>query len=154
MQKFLHRLAVMFALFGLVFVPAACTGASDTPVPGNTTPALDYLPDIHRVEMLSDAFSEAELAIAHALDAGTLTANDASVTVDDNTDRKAITITQVQGNEFRLEGPIKGDTSLWVVTFGGRSSTLPGTGIKTEGDVRAHDAAALAALQEFLADIG
>lgn len=154
-KKFWQYLASLFAALGLTLSLAACTPSPDQTLPSpeeTTKSSTDYLASEGREETIANAYDRAERKISRALDAGTLTANDADFGKDKIKGRKSITISQVDGSEFVIEGPFKG-TSLWVLTYDGKSSTN-GNDLPTAEDIRDHDVAALNALEEFLADIG
>jgi hypothetical protein len=139
----------------LILGLAACTASPDQTLPSPeeiTMSSTDYLSSTGREETISDVYDRAERKISRALDAGTLTANNAGFGEDKLEGRKSITISQIDGSEFVIEGPFKG-TSLWVITYDGKSSTN-GNDLPTAEDIRDHDVAALNALEGFLADIG
>lgn len=149
MKKLLGIAAAAALILGL----AACTASPDRtlPTPESTTSGVEYLASADREETIADAYDRAERKISRALESGKLTANDAVFGEDELKGRKSITISQIEGNKFVIEGPLKG-TSLWVITYNKKSSTN-GNHLPTAEDIRNHDVAALNALEDFLADI-
>lgn len=155
-RQSLLPLSILSTTICLVLSLAACTGgANDTPGPTEevvSMTSMEYLESAPRVELISDAFNEAELKIVAAQEAGTLTVNEADASTDADSKRRIIKV--AQDPELTIFGPIKGDQSLWVITFEGKSSTIETTSMDTAKEIENHDLRALAALESFVNDLG
>lgn len=150
-KEFSRSIGTLLAvLMGLTLAACTASPGQTFPTPKSTTSAVEYLASVDREEIIANAYDHAERQISRALQSGELTVNDAVFGKDQPQGRKSLTITQVDGSEFVLEGgPSKG-TTPWIITYDGKSSdNLP-----TAVAMRKHDEAALNALGGFLADIG
>lgn len=114
---------------------------------------MEYIVSTEREDAISAAYDQAEQQIDEALEAGTITVNDATTAaVDAATGLKAIEINDIEGTRIRIEGPLTGD-SIWSVTHDGLSTTVALARGYTAAEIHDHDTAALEALEKWLAGI-